>query len=152
MVSFNYPQVSAGVAIIAYIDDYYLTLAVTEDNDILAVRNIPVVKFADNNVYEQIAAQLSREIDITWKRLFQTEPVEGREQVASEPAVRPDMRIYLIVGGSDYEQLKSAIEKGLDTEVVIIDPCAKVEIASDCEADTSLCVIAEGLAMRSGTR
>jgi Tfp pilus assembly PilM family ATPase len=149
VVLVNYPQVSVGISIIVYIDDYYMTLAVTEDSDILAVRNIPVDKGADNNVHEQIAAQLSREINITWKRVFQTEQAEGREQITSEPAVQPDMRIYLIVEGSASEQLKSAIEKGLDTDVVIIDPYARVKIAPGCEADSSLYVIAEGLAMRS---
>jgi len=133
----NHPEIATGTALIAYVDESYLTLAVTEDNGILIVRNIPIVACSDNNVdsvQEQIAQVLLREAQITWQKAFGT----GIEQ---------DSRIYLVIGDNSYSHLKAKIEQSTNCQVTIVDPYAKLQSPPDCRADGTLCV-AEGLALR----
>ena len=46
-IAVNHPEIMTGQAIIAYIDESYLTLALLENNSILLVRNIPISSCSD---------------------------------------------------------------------------------------------------------
>jgi len=136
-VMVNHPEIMTGQAIIAYIDECHLILAVTGDGDILVVRNIPIVAAgADSGnslLQKQIAGLLSREAQVSWQRVFGNEI--GRE-----------IKVYLVTtDASDY--LQSLIEESLHCQTTIVDPYARVKTPADYKADFPICV-AEGLALR----
>lgn len=142
----NHPEIMTGRAIIAYIDESHLVLAVTGDGDILLVRNIPIVAASDNGSSSpegRIAAILAREAHISWQRIFGTD-------------IAQEIKIYLVTA-EDCEYLQPLIEEILHCQATIVDPYARVEAAADClvweepsvarKADFPVCV-AEGLALR----
>ncbi len=138
-IAVNHPEIVTGRAIIAYIDESYLTLAVTEDNNIVIVRNIPVVSDSDNNndsVREQIAEVLTREAEVTWRKVFDAD-------------IEQETKIYLATGGDVSDDLKAAvINNNLRCQTVIVEPYARVKCLSEHNGDVSICV-AEGLALRA---
>jgi hypothetical protein len=136
-VAVNHPEIMTGRAIIAYIDEGYLTLAVTGNNDVLVVRSIPVIAGSDSNidsVQEQIAEILSREAQITWRKVFGS----GIEQ---------DTNIYLVTADKISGYLTSIIEDNLHCQTTIVDCCSKVKGLPEHKTDMPIC-IAEGLALR----
>jgi len=133
----NHPEIMTGQAIIAYIDESYLTLAVTENNSILLVRNIPIVSCSDNNVdsaQEQIAEVLSREVEITWQKVF-------------DRAIQEDTKIYLVSRDNVSNDLEATIEESLPCQTTIVDSYAKVECYAQGDGDTEIS-LAKGLALR----
>jgi len=135
-VIFNHPEIRVGQAIIANIDDEHLTVAVTQDNGILIVRNIPFAIRPDSDSgsqEEQIALVLSREAQVTWRRVFGAE-------------IGQETKVYLIAG-SDCDYLQSLVEENLHCQVIIVDPYAKVKTAGDYKVDFPI-YVAEGLALR----
>ena len=132
----NHPEIITGQAIIAYVDECNLILAVIQDDNILIVRNIPIVAGADSDsssLQEQIAGLLSREAQVSWQRLFGTD-------------IGQEIKIYLATAG-DFGYLQSLIEENLHCQTTIVDPYAGVETTADCKVDFPICA-AEGLALR----
>ncbi len=136
----NHPEIMTGQAIIAYIDESYLTLAVTENNSILLVRNIPIVSCSDNNAdsaqeqIAEIAEVLSREVEITWQKVF------GR-------AIQEDTKIYLVSRSDVSNDLEATIAESLPCQTTIVDSYAKVECSAQGDGDTEIS-LAKGLALR----
>jgi len=163
-IAVNHPEIMSGTAIIAYWDESYLTLAVTQNDNILIVRNIPVIFRSDNNkrskirvvrrdrnqryrgirtvrnglenndsFQEQVAELLSREVQITWRKVFGSE-------------IEQDTKVYLIAGDSISIGLEAAIEENLHCQTTIVDPHAKVQGSAEYNGDAAIC-LAEGLAL-----
>jgi Tfp pilus assembly protein PilN len=136
-VALNHPEIMTGRAIIAYIDECYLTLTVTSDDSVLVVRNIPIIAGSDSNidsVQEQIAELLSREAQVTWRKVFGA----GIEQ---------DTKIYIVTAGKISDYLVGLIEENLHCQPTIVDCCKKIKSLTEHKVDSSICV-AEGLALR----
>jgi Tfp pilus assembly PilM family ATPase len=144
-VAINHPEIKTGRAVIVDVDESCLTLAVTSDNDVLIVRNIPIAIASDENpardgdrhvdsIRDALAEIISREARITWHRVFGT-------------AIEANTGVFLITADADPVYLKSLVEQALDCRVTVVDPCAAVEAAPDQKTDLSACV-AEGLALR----
>ncbi|HUW19183.1 MAG TPA: pilus assembly protein PilM [Sedimentisphaerales bacterium] len=138
-VTVNHPEIASGRAIIAHINESHLTLAVTQNSSILVVRNVPISCPSENNsdtdsVQRHVAGLLSREAELTWRRLFGA-PIE------------PDTRIYLVAEQEDFSSLKATIEEDLHCQTTFVDPYAKVKCTPECTGDEAICV-AEGLALR----
>jgi len=136
-VAVNHPEIMTGQAIIAYIDECYLTLAVTRDGDVLVVRSIPIITGSDSNidsVQEQIAEVLSCEAQVTWQKVFAA-------------AIEQDTKIYLVTAGEGSDYLTGLIEENLHCQTTIVDCCATVKSLPERKADLPICV-AEGLALR----
>ncbi|MCK4752862.1 MAG: pilus assembly protein PilM [Planctomycetes bacterium] len=133
-IAVNHPEVRVGVAIIAYIDESHLTLAVTQDNNILIVRNIPIAFASKNNVDEQLAKLLSREAEITRRKVFGAEIEQG-------------CKIYVAAAGGNFDGLKAILKKNLNSQMVIVNPYAEIKNPSEYNNDPAICV-AEGLALR----
>ncbi len=136
-IAANHPEVGGGIAIIAYIDESYLTLAVIQDNNILIVRNIPILSRSQDNIDvadEQLAELLSREVEITWRKVFGTEIEQG-------------CKIYLAATDRSCDALKAIVEENLNCQIAVVDPYAKVKNLSEHKNDPAIC-IAEGLALR----
>ncbi|MDH4241977.1 MAG: pilus assembly protein PilM, partial [Phycisphaerae bacterium] len=134
----NHPEIATGQAIIVYIDESYLTLAVTENNNILIVRNIPIVSSSDNNtdsIQENAADMLAREAQVTWQKVFGTD-------------IEQETKIYLATGGDVSGDLESAVKESLRCQIVTVEPYARVKCSPEHNGDTSICV-AEGLAFRA---
>jgi Tfp pilus assembly PilM family ATPase len=136
-VAVNHPEIMTGQAIIAYIDECYLTLAVTRSDDILAVRSIPIITESDSDiksVQEQIAQVISREARVTWRKVFAGD-------------IDRDTKVYLITTGKSSDHLVENIEENLHSKTTIVDCYAAVENLSRYMVDIPVCV-AEGLALR----
>jgi len=136
-VVINHREVTTGVAVIAYVDQRCLALAVVQDGSILFVRNIPIASLSDDNaniMQEQIAELLSREVEITWRKVFGAE-VDG------------NFRIYLAVGANVSDGLEAFLEEKLLCQTIIVDPYIRVKSHTDSNTDLTMCV-AEGLALR----
>ena len=136
-VAVNHPEIMAGQAIIAYIDGYYLTLAIIRDNDVVVVRSIPVITESEDDiksVQKQMVQVISREAQITWRKVFGTD-------------IEQNTKIYLITTGQTSDYLGVQIGKKLRSETIIVDCYATVENLSRHMVDIPVCV-AEGLALR----
>lgn len=137
-IATNHPEIATGKAIIAYIDDSYLTLAVTENNNILIVRNIPIVSRTENNIdsaQEQVAEVLLREAQVTWQKVFGGDIEQGTN-------------IYLATGGDVSIDIAEAITDSLRCQTVIVEPYARVKCLPEHNGEAAICV-AEGLALRA---
>ncbi|UCG59185.1 MAG: pilus assembly protein PilM [Phycisphaerales bacterium] len=136
-IALNHPEIVAETAVIAYVDESYLTLALTQNGEILLVRNIPIVPRSDTPdlALAQIGEVISREAQITWRRVLPTEN-KGESQ------------IYLVAPASISAGLKAMLEENLRCQTVVVDPCAKIKRPIRCKADWQICV-AEGLALRA---
>jgi Tfp pilus assembly PilM family ATPase len=133
----NHPEIIDGTVIIASICEPNLTLAVSQNNKILIVRNIPIVPGTPADVdfdREQVAELLANEVEITWRKRF------GGE-------MDQDTTIYLAAGSYDADDLKAMLEANLNCKVTIVDPYVRVKRSPQCNGDTALW-IAEGLALR----
>jgi Tfp pilus assembly PilM family ATPase/Tfp pilus assembly protein PilN len=137
-IAVNHPEIATGRAIIAYIDESYLTLAVTENNNILIVRNIPIASQADNNTDlspEKVAEILTQEAEVTWLKAF------GEE-------IGEDAQIHLATAGDTSGDLEAAITENTRCEIVTVEPYAMVKHSFEKNGDAGICV-AEGLALRT---
>ena len=124
-IAVNHPEITTGRAIIAYIDDTYLTLAVTENNNILIVRNIPIASQSDNNTDlspEKIAEILTQEAEVTWLKAF------GEE-------IGEDAQIYLATAGDTSGDLEAAITENTRCEIVTVEPYAIVKRSFEKNGD-----------------
>ncbi len=133
----NHPESATGLAIILCVDPSTLTLAVTHDGNILLVRNIPVSSSGvqDAETFAQQTADIvAQEIEITWRRLFGSDP-------------DPGLRIFMIAPCQGLASLTPSIQDKTGGQVIPVNPCARVARSEDVEADLPLCV-AEGLALR----
>ena len=136
-IAVNHPEIMTGKAIIAYIDESHLNLAVTENNSILIVRNIPIVSCSSHSVDSaqgQIAEVFSREIEITWQKVF-------------GGAIQQDTKIYLVSRVSVSNDLEATVKESLPCQTTIVDSYAKVECSTQGNGDAEIC-LAEGLALR----
>lgn len=136
-VAFNHPEITTGRAIIAYVDRSHLTLAVTQDNDILMVRNVPIICRSDDSVdlfQEKTVEMIQNEARITWQKVFKT----NFEQNA---------RIYLVTEGFASDSIKSLVEENLQCIIIVVDPYARIQNHQDRTTDFQICV-AQGLALR----
>jgi Tfp pilus assembly PilM family ATPase/Tfp pilus assembly protein PilN len=140
VIMVNHPEIMTGQAVIAYVDEAYFTLAVTENSKILIVRNIPIVHHSDNDVdlvREQVAEILSREVEISWRKVFRRE-------------IEEDTKIYLVNGDNAFDGIETLIEGNMSCQTVIVNPYAKVKCSAEHNDDSTMC-IAEGLAVRALT-
>jgi len=137
-VAVNHPEILVGRAIIAYIDETYLTLAVTEDNNILIVRNIPITLSSRKNddlAQKHVAEMLSDEVEIAWLKVFGS-------------GVEENTKIYLLKTDGASDGLKVSIEENLTCQVTIVNPYAKVKSLLRSSDKAEIC-LAEGLALRA---
>lgn len=136
-VAYNHPDSGKGTAVILHVDELTLSLAVIQDGNILMVRNIPVRMSPTHDaesLTRQITDVLSREIEITWQKLFGVDP-------------ETDLRIFLISAPQTASDLAAAIEGEVDCRLTIVDPYAHVEAPEEVDESFPVCV-AEGLALR----
>ncbi len=134
----NHPEIKTGKSIILYIDEHRLILALIQDSNILTVRNIPLFIRPDDNidlVHLQLGRLLTQEIQITWQKIFAGEFDRSTQ-------------IYIAIGSSINENLKTIVEEKLNCPTTIVDPYANVKNCSGHEASRQIC-IAEGLALRA---
>jgi len=133
----NHPESAAGLAIILYVDSSTLCLAVTHDGNILLVRNILMLAADDQDAEtfaQQTADIVTQEVEITWRRLFGSDP-------------DPGLRLFLIAPRPRIAPLTAALQDKTGSQVIPVNPCARVARSEGLEADLPLCV-AEGLALR----
>jgi Tfp pilus assembly PilM family ATPase/Tfp pilus assembly protein PilN len=137
-IAVNHPDALKGLAVILYVDESTLSIAVTQDANLLQVRNLPMFSGEAQeaeSLAQQTAEVVAQEIEITWKRLFGKDP-------------EPGLGVLLIASGRMAELLVPAIREKIDSRIVPVNPCAATAKSETADADSSLCV-AEGLALRT---
>ncbi len=137
-VMVNHPEAKNGIALLCCVDESLLSLAVTQDGQILMVRNIPLALprgYEPEALATQVADVLTREIDITWRKLFGAEP-------------QADLRVFLSSASGTGRLLATAIEGQIDCQATVVDPYAHIEAPARADAGFPVCV-AEGLALRT---
>jgi len=137
-VALNHPEIRMGVAIIAHMAESYLTMAVTQNNRILAVRQFPIATDSDGNgetAAELSGEVLSREAAITWRKLFETE-------------IEQDTKVYLAGAGENIAGFREAIEERLHCQTIVVNPFARVLLKDPRRPRVDISV-AEGLALRT---
>jgi Tfp pilus assembly PilM family ATPase/Tfp pilus assembly protein PilN len=137
-VMMNHPESARGIALILYANESTLSLAVTHDGKLLLVRNIPVVSTPDASaasLARELAEVVGQEVEITWKRLFDTAPDAS-------------LRIFLVAAPTRVEMLMLSLQNKIDGQITLVNPYAHVARTAGVEADFPLC-IAEGLALRT---
>lgn len=137
-IAINHPEIATGQAIIAYIDESYLTLAVTENNNILIVRNFPIVSRSDNNtdsIQDHVAELLACEAEVTWQKVFGTD-------------IEEETKIYMAFGGDVSGDLDAAVTESLRCQIVKVEPYAGIKCSPEHNGGKAICV-AEGLALRA---
>lgn len=135
-VAVNHPESSNAKSVIVYVDNSYLAFAVTEDGNILFVRNIPIISGSDSDIYsltEQIARVLSRELLLTWQKVFNSRP-------------EPDTSVYLAAGVNLPKSLLTILKEDLHCRITIVNPYAMVERLPDSKAAAEIS-LAQGLAL-----
>lgn len=137
-VAFNHPEMAKGTALILCVDESTLSLIVTQDASILIVRNIPVPLPQDYSIellVEQFTDVIEREVEITWRKLFGTDPDKS-------------LRVFLVSAPKTARHLAAAIEDRIECQPVVVNPYANVGRSDGADADVPVCV-AEGLALRT---
>jgi Tfp pilus assembly PilM family ATPase len=133
----NHPESATGPAIVLYVDPATLSLTMMHDGNILLVRNISTFSSGDPDTETfapQTADIVAQEIEITWRRLFGRDP-------------DPGLRIFTIAPRQTLALLTSSLQDKTGSQVIPVNPCARVARSEEVEADLPLCV-AEGLALR----
>jgi hypothetical protein len=131
----NHPELAETTGWILCVDESMVTLAVVQEGDILIVRNIPVPSDpgAESPV-DQVVEVIDREVEITWRKLFGTEPDK-------------ELCVFLISAPDTAERLCAALQERIECRIVIANPYANVgRLAGGL--DFPVCV-AEGLALRA---
>jgi hypothetical protein len=138
-VALNHPEATVGIALLLSVDESILTLAVTQDANILIVRNIPVPCDQDAQApVEQVIEIVQREVEITWRKLFDADPEK-------------DLCVFLVSAPKAAGPLAAALQAKMACRVVVADPYVRVKHADrQTETDFPLC-LAEGLALRALT-
>jgi Tfp pilus assembly protein PilN len=137
-ITLNHPEITAGRAIIIYFNESYLTLAVTQNNNILIVRNIPIIPRSSSDtdsLQERIANVLPYEAQITWQKVFSEE-------------IGQNSKVYLVSADGAFDGLETLVKENLYCQIIPVNPYAKVKSLPDCNGDIEICV-AEGLALRA---
>ncbi len=136
-VATNHPEILQGTALILCVEESTLSLAVTENDQLLLVRNILVAPHREPGAQpsaQELAGLLRPEIQITWRKLFGIEP-DG------------ELPIFLVAASRIAASLAAALEEQMDCRVTTVNPHAGVS-RPDEPADFNIC-IAEGLALRA---
>ena len=132
----NHPEISSGKAATVYINESHISMVLTQNNNPLFVRNIPLTDKSDENLdEEQLAQLLTQEVNITWRKAFGT----GLER---------DGRLYLAADAISTPDLASALREQFSCQVTIIEPCKNLKCPADCDDSAAICVPA-GLALRA---
>lgn len=130
----NNPRIKGGRAAVVYFYDACLTLAVTADNDVRMVRNIPITvpPKDDADLVQSLAQTIASEIRLTWHKAF-AEAIDG------------DAEVFLLIDPGECDSLQPLIESDLNCRVTIPNPSLR-DIAGR-QAGFSY-YVAEGLALR----
>ncbi len=133
----NHPESATGPAIILYMDLSTLSLAVMHNGNLELVRNIPTFSSSDPDTETfapQMADIVAQETEITWRRLFGSDP-------------DPGLRIFVIAPPPMLASLAPCLQGKTGGQVIPVNPFARVARSEGVEADLPLCV-AEGLTLR----
>ena len=136
-VGFNHPDSNEGVALLLVVDESVLSLAVVQDGNLLVVRNIPLRISRDSDeesIGRQVTDVLSREIEITWRKLFGVE-------------AEADLRAFLVAPSAIAGHLAGAIQEAIGCRVTLADPFARIQRGEGIDGASPIC-LAEGLALR----
>jgi len=138
----NYPEIAAQTVLIAHVMDDRLILAVTENGRLLIVRHIPLLSAApqpagDFRAADETAEILAREAEITWRKVFASEPGE-------------DVAVYLATGTGlpPGASLEAAVAQTLGRRIITADPHARIRPPSPEQTNPPRGGwVAEGLAL-----
>jgi Tfp pilus assembly protein PilN len=132
-IAVNHPEIAKGSAIIAHVSESSLTLAVTQNSDILMVRRIATYagRCQDRTEFVEF---IVREAQLTWQRVFAAE-------------ITRDDAFYLVTESGAADALAEDVEENLICRLVDVDPYARMKDSARY-TDYAPVQVAEGLALR----
>ncbi len=134
----NHPEILKGTALLLCAEESMVTLAVTDEGQLVLVRNIPVAIGSGQSIdssAQEWAGLLRSEIQITWRKLFGIEP-------------DAELRLFLIAAPRMALPLAAALEEQMDCRLTSVNPYAGVVRPNEDSVGFNVCV-AEGLALRT---
>lgn len=135
-VRFHLPEIKNGSSLIACLENSRILLAVSEDDEIIMVRNIPVnIDSIDESerFSRHLAQILAEEIRTTWGKIYGGEPPN-------------DTRVCIAAQNRITDLLKPFAEDVLPGQPTFVVPDKKLKYANGINPDQPLW-IAEGLAL-----
>ena len=130
----NHPEIKTGRALIVYVDESHLLLAVTEDGAVLLTRNLPLGPAAKGRHQADSRSDLLlREIAITWHVAF-------LEKIPSQTNV-------FISTASEESELTAGLTEQFNCRTVAVYSFVNAKCAAEVSANAGLS-LAEGLALR----
>jgi len=132
----NHPEITQARALIIYLDRTHTIIAVTNKNEILITRNLPLkYSTGDDNTLDQNTNALLFEISLTYQKAL------GQK-------IPENTKVILTGLSAQCESLQKLIEEKLRCHTIIADPTSNI----DCTAPTAPqaeSYIAQGLALRA---
>jgi len=143
-VAVNHPEIADSRALLVYGDSGQTIVAVTDHNDIVAVRNLPDFTDTDNSTdsdnsddstVERTATFLLREMEMTWRSAF-------RKKIPQNA--------HLVLAGriGNNSELVSIIQSSLPCRIISVDLTAKVTAPALPDVPCEL-GLAQGIALRA---
>ena len=136
-IATNHPKIAQTTAIIIYFDGPHLILTINSKKDILIIRNIPFFQNHDdnkNNLKNDLAHRLKREMDISWRTVFANKIPENTN-------------IVLAGSFAQNPSLVQTLKDELSCRITIADLSEKVHAHTSDKPSSDFC-IAQGLALR----
>ena len=137
-IATNHPEILAGPAILVYTETARILIAVTENEQILCVRNLPSPCRNPKDEHSDsvdVSELLLREIELTWRsgleeKIPETTPLILAGRAAADPELRNDLG------------------RSLPCRIFPVEPLARAVGSVPQHPDSSFC-LAEGLALRA---
>ncbi len=126
----NHPELITSNAVIAFVGQSQLTLAVAKDGKVQIVQNVPITSCSDNAVTEV----LSREVKAVWQKVFASE-------------ISRDAYVYIATARQFSDEFKSMICQSINSRIIFMDLASNIAGAAKYKTPPAVCV-AQGLALR----
>ena len=131
----NHPEITAAKAATIYINESHISFLITQNNNVLIVRNIPLPDNSETGpLDEQLAQLLSQELDITWRKVF------GKGTGLND-------RLFLAADTISTEKLLTHLEEHLSCDVTVINPYRNID-GDYPKNDGQAIYVSQGLALR----
>lgn len=133
----NHPQIANDRAMLLYIDETYVTIAVSDQNHLVMIRDMPIsdtLNGKDPQAMEQTLNRIAEELVLTYRHVFKTDP---------DTAVK----IYWMKAYDVCDAAGERFAEKTTLQMVPVDPFTNVNRLSELKPDNSI-TLAEGLALR----
>jgi Tfp pilus assembly PilM family ATPase/Tfp pilus assembly protein PilN len=126
----NHPELMTNNAVVVFIGQSHLTLAVAKEGKVQIVQNVPITSCSDNALTEL----LSREVRAIWQKVFTAE-------------ISRDAHVYIAAARCFSDEFKVMISQSINSGIIFMNLASNITGASKYKTPPAVCV-AQGLALR----